>query len=190
MSTSRRTLEDAKTAGRGEDQEREEEMAKIEGTLGPYENAGVPVNGTDEVQTLTPSAAPASGTFKLKYEGFTTAALNFDASAAQVAAALNALPSIGASGVGVTLAAGVYTVTFSGANLAKRALSMLEVVQSTLKDAAEAAVDLVEAESVAGITATALGALKGAQLTDTANGELYINTGTPAAPTWKKITHA
>ena len=57
-------------------------MAKIEGTLGPYENAGVPVNGTDEVQTLTPSAAPASGTFKLKYEGFTTAALNYDASAA------------------------------------------------------------------------------------------------------------
>ena len=96
---------------------------QIEGALGPYSNAGAPANGTDEVQTLTPSAAPASGSFKLKLDGWTTTALAYNASAAAVQAALNALPNIGTSGVAVTLASetGVYTVTFSGANVAKRA---------------------------------------------------------------------
>lgn len=165
-------------------------MAKIEGSLRNYENAGAPTDGTTEVQTLTPSAAPASGSFRLKYDGYITSQLAFNVSAADMQTALNALPSIGASGVGVGLNAGVYTVTFSGANMAKRALPLLEVVYSTLKDAGNADVTLAPAESTAGVTATALGARKGATLTDTTNGEEYINTGTAAAPAWKKFTHA
>jgi hypothetical protein len=31
---------------------------------------------------------------------------------------------------------------------------------------------------------------KGSRYTDYTNGELYINTGTAAAPVWKKVTHA
>lgn len=71
---------------------------QIEGGLGPYQNAGVPVNGTNEVQTITPSAAPASGTWKLKFDGFTTTALAWNISAAAMQTALNLLPSIGAGG--------------------------------------------------------------------------------------------
>lgn len=162
-------------------------MAQIEGALGPYVNAGAPSNGVDEVQTITPSAAPASGTFKLRFDGFTTSALDFDASAAEVQTALNALPSIGAGGVAVTLADGVYTVTFSGAAVAKRAQNSISVVDSALLDSGAAAVTLTVAEGTAGVTATALGALKGALLIDTTNGVLYQNLGTISAPTWTKI---
>lgn len=165
-------------------------MAIIEGTLGILQNAGAPVNGTDEVQTITPSAAPASGTFKLKFEGFTTSALVYNVSAANMAAALNALPSIGAGGVAVGLDLGVYTVTFSGANVAKQAQSLIAVVESALLDAAEAEVTLAVAESTAGVDASGLGSLKGCLLIDVSNGELYINKGTLAAPSWKKVTTA
>lgn len=159
-------------------------MAQIEGSLGIYQNAGAPLAGTNEVQTITPSAAPASGTFKLKFEGFTTAALAYNVSAVNMQAALNTLPSIGTGGVAVTLGLGVYTVTFSGANLAKRAQPLITVVESALLDAGEAEVTLVVAESVAGVDATCLGAAAGALLIDTTNTKLYQNTGTQAAPTW------
>jgi hypothetical protein len=167
--------------------EKGNKMAQIEGALGPYVNAGAPSNGVDEVQTITPSAAPASGTYKLRFDGFTTSALDFDASAAEVQTALNALPSVGAGGVAVTLADGVYTVTFSGAAVAKRAQNSISVVDSALLDSGAAAVTLTVAEGTAGVTATALGALKGALLIDTTNGLLYQNLGTVSAPTWTKI---
>lgn len=162
-------------------------MGQIEGALGPYVNAGAPVNGTNEVQTITPSATPASGTFKLKFEGFETAALARNVSAANMQTALNGLPSIGSGGVAVGLADGVYTVTFSGANMAKRAQPLISVVENSVLDSSEDAVDLVVAESTAGVTATALGAAKGALLIDTTNGTLYQNTGTAAAPTWSQV---
>ncbi len=156
---------------------------EIEGGLA-YQNAGTPVNGTTESQTITPSAAPASGTFKLKFEGFTTSALAWNISAANMQTALNALPSIAAGGVGVALGGGVYTITFSGANMAKRDQPLIEVVDNLVLDAGAAAVTLTVAESVAGVRATHLGAQKGATCYDTTNGILYINTGTAAAPDW------
>lgn len=162
-------------------------MGIIEGTLGMLENAGVPVAGTNEVQTITLSAAPASGTFKLEFEGFTTTALAFNVTAAAMAAALNLLPSIGAAGVGVGLVDQVYTVTFSGANMAKRSQPLITVEENTLLDAGAAAVGAVVAEGTPGVDATGLGAAAGALLVDTTNKILYINTGTAAAPTWTKV---
>ena len=159
-------------------------MGIIEGTLGILQNAGVPVAGTNEVQTITLSAAPASGSFYLEFEGFRTTELAFNISAAAMAAALNALPSIGAAGVGVGLVGQVYTVTFSGANVAKRAQPLITVPVNTLLDAGAAAVGAVVAEGTPGVTATCLGAAPGALLIDTTNKELYQNTGTAAAPTW------
>ena len=38
-------------------------MPQIEGSIGPYENAGVPSAGTSEVQTLTIGGTPTGGTF-------------------------------------------------------------------------------------------------------------------------------
>jgi hypothetical protein len=164
-------------------------MAQIEGALGPYANAGTPVDGTNEVQTITPSAVPASGTFKLKFEGFETTALAYNVSANAMQTALNLLPTIGTSGVAVALdgGTGVYTITFSGANVAKRAQELITVVSNTVLDAAEDAVTLTVAEGTPGVTATCLGALKGALLIDVTNGVLYINTGTAAAPVWQNF---
>ena len=42
-----------------------------------------------------------------------------------------------------------------------------------------------------GTTGTGAGvATRGQLLTDTTNGELYINTGSTASPTWSEIAHA
>lgn len=162
---------------------------QIEGTLGPYQNAGAPVNGTNEVQIITPSAAQTSGTWKLKFDGFTTTALPWNVTAAAMQTALNLLPSIGAAGVAVALdgGTGIYTITFSGANMAIRALNLMTVVESALLDVGLGAVTMVPSESVAGVTATALGAAAGAMLVDTTNKIVYVNMGTAAAPTWTKV---
>lgn len=162
-------------------------MAQIEGSIGPYMNAGVPVDGTDEVQTITPSAAPASGTFRLVFDGYKTSLLAWNISANAMQTALNLLSSIGTGGVAVALNGGVYTITFSGADVAKRAQNLITVESNTVLDAGAAAVTLTVAESVAGVEATCLGALKGALLIDITNGVLYINTGTTAAPVWQNF---
>lgn len=54
---------------------------------------------TAEVQTITTTGTPAGGTFRLKYKGAVTAPIVFNASAAQVDTALEALSSIGPGGV-------------------------------------------------------------------------------------------
>jgi NHL repeat len=64
------------------------------------------------VRTLTISGAGA-GTFTLGFEGQATGPLGYNASAAAIQAALEALPAIGAGNVGVS-GANPYTVTFKG----------------------------------------------------------------------------
>lgn len=77
------------------------------GLYGPYPGA------TEEVQTITIDAT--GGTYTLTYAGQTTAAIDWDATAAEVKAALEALSNIGAGDVTVTGdAGGPYTVTFGG----------------------------------------------------------------------------
>ena len=77
-------------------------------------NPSPPAITTGNPQTFT--ASGASGTFTLTFNGQTTSPLAFDATAAQVQTALNALSSIGGAGgsVVVTLAGGFFTVTFGG----------------------------------------------------------------------------
>ena len=53
----------------------------------------------NDVQTLSLSGNPTGGTFTLSFGGQTTAAIPFNATAAQVQAALQALSSIGAGNV-------------------------------------------------------------------------------------------
>lgn len=67
----------------------------------------------NEVQTATITGAPAGGTFKLSYKGYTTPGIAYNATGATVQAALEALSSVGTTGVVVTGAAGgPYVVTF------------------------------------------------------------------------------
>jgi len=78
------------------------------GLFGPY------AGRTAEVQTVTITGAPTGGTFTLTHEGATTAAIAYNASAATVRAALEALPGITPGDVTVTgSAGGPYTVTFN-----------------------------------------------------------------------------
>lgn len=156
-------------------------------------NAGAPVDGTDEVQTITFGSGITGGTFKLAFDGFTTAAITWSATnntlRDNVDAALEALPSIDTGGVvtavgTMTAGVGTLTVTFSGANLAKKAVPLITVANNSLTGTTHV---VSVAETTPGVDATARDAPKGATLTDTTNGILYINTGAAQAPTWTKV---
>jgi hypothetical protein len=71
--------------------------------------------GTAEVQTVSFGGTPTGGTFTLTYNGQTTAAIAWNATAAAVQTALRDLGTIGAAGVTVTGGPGptAYTVTFA-----------------------------------------------------------------------------
>lgn len=80
-------------------------------------------SGTNEVQTVTIGGAPTGGTFTLTLDNRQTTPIAYNATAAAIQTALEALPNIGAGNVTVT-GAGPYTVTFVGA-LAKRPIPNL-----------------------------------------------------------------
>ena len=73
---------------------------------------------TDEVQTVTVTNGDTTDSFTLTYSGQTTGAIAWDASAATVTSALEALSNIAVGEVVVTYVSaadgGVYTITFAG----------------------------------------------------------------------------
>lgn len=73
------------------------------------------IAGTDEVQTITFSATPTGGSFKINYDGEITAAILFSEGSTEVQTALRALSNTSATGITVSgsFAAG-FTVTFGG----------------------------------------------------------------------------
>lgn len=74
--------------------------------------------GANEVQTITGTGPPSSGTFTLSFGGQTTAAIAWNASAATVQAALELLTNIGSGnvlGAGGALPGTPVTITFQGA---------------------------------------------------------------------------
>lgn len=165
-------------------------MPIIEGAIGaPLQNAGVPANGTDEVQTITFGGTPTGGTFRLRFDGFTTAAITWSSTnntlRDNVDAALEALPNVGAAGVTTAVGTmtggiGTLTVTFNG-NLGKKAVPTMTVADNSLTGTAPT---VAVAQTTPGVDATARGAAKGALLIDITNAVLYINTGTSQAPSW------
>ncbi len=72
------------------------------------QNAKIKVDGfpntsaISEVQRITPSVNPSSGTFTLTYNGMTTSAIAYDASAATVQAALEALSNVNSGDITVS----------------------------------------------------------------------------------------
>src|SRR5215471_2561455 len=84
--------------------------------------ASVPINASPATPTIltanpqTFTVSGTTGTFTLTFNGQTTSSLAFNATAASVQAALNALSSIGGAGgtVAVTQAGSLYTVAFGG----------------------------------------------------------------------------
>lgn len=149
------------------------------------ENAGAPGNGTSEVQTLNVTGTPTGGTFKLKFRDRTTAAIAYNANAATIQAALEALSTVGAGNVAVTgTTPGPFTLTFQAAK-GKQALPNVALAVNALTGGTNPSVTVVEATP--GVDATARGTAKSTLLRDTTNGKLYINTGTAAAPTWTVV---
>lgn len=83
----------------------------------PQQNLTVPALGSNEVQTITITGTPTGGTYTLTFSGQTTAAIAYNAAAADVQSALEALSNIGVGDV--TAAGGPHpgtpiTVTFGG----------------------------------------------------------------------------
>lgn len=101
--------------------------------------------GIDEVQTITFSATPDAGSFKLSHEGNLTSALLFSDSAATIEAALNALSSLSAVTVSGSFAAG-FVVTFAGADGKKeQPLLLVPTGDNTLTESSNAVtVSIVE----------------------------------------------
>ncbi|HSW43165.1 MAG TPA: hypothetical protein VLM76_11710 [Patescibacteria group bacterium] len=157
-------------------------MSVIEGALGtPLQFAGTPGVGTDAVQTLTVGAT--SGQYRLTFEGFTTADIAFNANAAAIDAALEALPSVGAGGVAVTGASSPFTITFGG-NLARRLVGVITVSPGTTPFAGGT---VTIANTTPGVTAFGRGVGRGALVQDTVNGRLHVNTGTALVPIWTVV---
>lgn len=86
----------------------------------------------------------------------------------------------------VDLVSGVGNValTFSGAQVAKRAHALITVADNSLTGTDPT---LEITETTPGVTADGIGAQVGALAVNTANGKLYINTGTAALPTWTLV---
>ena len=164
-------------------------MAIIEGSgVGGYTSAGAPGTGTAAVQTLTFGGTPTGGTFRLAHQGFVTGDISWTAVDAtlvsRIDAALEALPSIGTGGVVTadsTLTSGIGDATLT---FGKAPTSLVSINNNSLTGTLPT---LAVAETTPGVAETATGAPKGALLTDTTNGILYINTGTGADPTWTKV---
>lgn len=162
-----------------------------------FSQAGVPVGGTDEVQTLTiggtPSAAAGSG-FRLAFMGWTTDLILWSATnntlRDRVDAALEALPNIGTGGVAtavgtMTAGVGTLTITFSGTRLKKLAVPTITVAENAL---AGTSPTVAVVETTPGVDASYRDAPTGAHLTDETNGVEYVNTGTAGAPTWSAVS--
>jgi hypothetical protein len=83
----------------------------------------------------------------------------------------------------MTAGIGTLTLTFAG-NQAALAVNTVTVANNSLTGTDPT---LAVEETTAGVSASFRGAKKGALVTDTTNGKLYINTGTALAPTWSVV---
>lgn len=83
------------------------------GLVDLYAGTNTVIDGVvSEVQTLTPSGTISGGSFTLTARGYTTAAIPFGATAADIAAALNKLPGVFCSATGGPIATVATVVTF------------------------------------------------------------------------------
>lgn len=143
--------------------------------------SGAPVNGTSEVQTLTITGTPTGGTFKLEFKGQRTAAIAYNASAANVVTALVALSTIGAGGVtasGGALPGTPVVITFAAGNAA-RAQPNITVQEAAFTGGTAPAAAI--AETTPGVDGTLRDSPIGTRYVNTANGVVYTKT---AANVW------
>lgn len=105
------------------------------------------VAGADEVQDVTFSGTPTSGSFRLVYEDEQTGLIAWNDAAADIQTELNALNDLSGVTVSGSFAAG-FTITFAGDD-GKLPQPLLTVADNTLDDGG--AVTVSVAETVAGV---------------------------------------
>jgi hypothetical protein len=108
---------------------------------------------TNEVQTLAITGTPTAGTFRLSFKSVTTATIAYNATAAAVQAALEALSTIGTGNVAATggpLPGSPVVLTFQG-QLAGTNLPMLTVVAPAFTGGTTPAVTVTETTPGTGI---------------------------------------
>lgn len=165
------------------------------GVTGIVTAAGAPVNGTNEVQTLTLGGTPTGGTFKINYEGAVSSAITWTATDAtlvsRINTALDAMRTLGTAWVVATagtVSSGIGTIllTFSGGDVAKKNVSLMTATSSLTGTSPTIAI----ATTTAGVDATRQGAPTGSIYVDAtaSSGKIYMNTGSAAAPTWTAQT--
>lgn len=163
-------------------------------TLQVYKFAGVPANGTSEIDTLTIQASTTSGTFTITIAGGrTTGPITWSATnatlVANVDAALEAVPNIGTGGVttavgSMTAGIGTITLTFTGKN-ARMDFPLLGIGTNSLVGGAAPTLTT----TTPGVTATFREAQTGQLLVDSTTPDLYINDSvTLFSPTWTKVS--
>jgi hypothetical protein len=111
---------------------------------------GSPVN---EVQSLAVSGVPTAGTFRLAFKSVSTAAIAYNAAAAAVQAALEALSTIGTGNVvcaGGPLPGSPVTITFQG-QLAGSNMPMITVTSTAFTGGTTPAVTVTETTPGTGI---------------------------------------
>jgi hypothetical protein len=120
--------------------------------LGNVTSVTGPSSDVDEVQTITETGTVTAGTYQLKFRGATTPALNWDASAATMTSALEALSSVGASGFTVT-GTGPWVIT-AGGDLADQDIPMIEIVNANFTGGTRAIAQTTEGSAVNAYTHT------------------------------------
>ncbi|MFJ3283279.1 hypothetical protein [Streptomyces halstedii] len=107
---------------------------------------------TNEVQTLTVTGGPTGGTFTITFSGQTTAAIAYNATAAAVQTALEALSNVNPGDIKVTgNAGGPWTLTYGGQYLGDN----VSAVTTTESFTGGTSPDITIATTTAGGTATA-----------------------------------
>jgi hypothetical protein len=153
-----------------------------------------PVNGTNCIQTLTFGATITGGTFKLAFDGKTTAAITWSATnatlVANIDAAVEALATVGIGGVTTTagtIVAGVngtITVTHTG-DRSKQVVPAITIADNSMVGAAHT---LTSAITTPGVEADGRISPKGTLCIAIDTGILYQNSGTPPNPVWGKVS--
>lgn len=121
------------------------------------------IAGTDEVQTITFSATPDSGSITFVFKTETTAAIAYDDAASDLQDALNALDSLSAVTVSGSFAAG-FVVTFAGADGKQEQPALAEGTNTLLNGATPVTITVTETtpgvyQGQANCTATETGPL-------------------------------
>jgi hypothetical protein len=158
-----------------------------------FNTTTAPVNGTNEVQTITFGGTITGGTYILRFNNSSTGPIPWSSTnstlVSNMQAALNALPSVGSGTTVVAVGAmtagiGTATVTFSGAKLAK-----LDVAQMTVTNALTGAGATVAVSTTTpGVTADGRLCAKGTLCVAQDSGHIYVNTGTSPNVTWTDKT--